>query len=237
MTAVWEKDKQNHGDPAPRSRLRVSTPPFVPAVQKAATSEKPEDQKMCRVMWGKYPCPGPDCARVHIRWCSKPACIISEEKPECVLWHGHTRAVLQREKAKKKKEAEQKCVQEADKRKCQDRPKPQTAQAGNGNGGAPHRAPHRKQPFSKGNQRQRSWQSANPSTHYKHASPPPESPWTRPRSQGDYIMAPAPAESAWAKPLPYIAPVGVQPILPQEAITANPRVQLQQLLQSMLMLL
>ena len=75
--------------------------------QSATPSEKKETDKLCKSMWGKVPCPGEGCERIHLEWCSKPNCFIREEKSkECKLWHGHMRVAFQREKARRKKEAE-----------------------------------------------------------------------------------------------------------------------------------
>ena len=43
---------------AAQSELKVSAPKFVPAAQNVASSEKSEQEKMCKSMWGKTTCPG-----------------------------------------------------------------------------------------------------------------------------------------------------------------------------------
>ena len=98
-------------------------------------NEKP---KLCRVNWGKAPCPatedGTQCAFVHKELCNKPECLISENRGECTLWHGHLRGLLQREKAKKKRAAEMRATERAAQK--------EQNQSGNGMGRGQRSTPH-----------------------------------------------------------------------------------------------
>ena len=104
---------------APLMAAGVATPSNTAGAKTPSTTsdgntgntEKPESAKLCPVMWGKSPCPGAECNRVHLRWCAKPQCAINEAaKKECKLWHGHFRVALQKERLKKKKIAEQRAA-------------------------------------------------------------------------------------------------------------------------------
>ena len=114
----------------------AGTPPAATQVQRepgppetgATVSERP---KLCKVNWGKSPCPatedGSQCAFVHKQLCTKPECLISDNRGACTLWHGHLRGLMQREKAKKKRAAEMRATERAAQK--------EQSQSGNGMGG------------------------------------------------------------------------------------------------------
>ena len=114
----------------------AGTPPVATQVQRepgapesgANVSERP---KLCKVNWGKFPCPatedGSQCAFAHMQLCTKPECLISDNRGTCTLWHGHLRGLMQREKAKKKRAAELRATERAAQK--------EQSQSGNGMGG------------------------------------------------------------------------------------------------------
>ena len=172
------------------------------STQNEASTEKPEKEKLCRVMWGKYPCPGEGCNRVHLKWCANPQCLISEERSkQCKLWHGHLRVALQREKAKKKKEAVQRAA-EAEQRefrewKKQKNPAPGNSAKTKGHKGDPKgRQEKPTQQKGKSGQpgQQKGWKQQKGRT------------WTPPGPRamnlGDYFPPlPAPKKPAWMAPV------------------------------------
>ena len=119
----------------------AGTPPAATQVQKepgAPESGENVRPKLCKVNWGKSPCPatedGSQCAFVHKELCNKPECLISENRGDCTLWHGHLRGLLQREKAKKKRAAEMRATERAAQK--------EQNQSGNGMGRGNRSTPH-----------------------------------------------------------------------------------------------
>ena len=136
---------ENMSEPPPeRSAPNAAKTPSA-ATQVQSESGVPESgeiarerPRLCRVNWGKFPCPatedGSQCTFAHKQLCNKPECLISENRGDCTLWHGHLRGLLQREKAKKKRAAEMRAT-EREAQKEQNQP-------GNGIGRGKRSTPH-----------------------------------------------------------------------------------------------
>ena len=98
--------------PAPEQRESDANDAFFDAAESGENMSEPPPQrpKLCKVNWGKAPCPateeGSQCAFAHLDLCTRPQCLIRENRGDCTLWHGHLRGMLQREKAMKRREAE-----------------------------------------------------------------------------------------------------------------------------------
>ena len=135
-----ESGDNMHEPPSERpAHNEAGTPSAAPQVQREPgapesgenANEPTERPRLCRVNWGKAPCPatedGSQCAFVHKELCNKPECLISENRGDCTLWHGHLRGLLQREKAKKRRAAEIRATERAAQK--------EQSQSGNGMGG------------------------------------------------------------------------------------------------------
>lgn len=212
---------------------QANLPKVTPGESSSATmalTGKPESEKLCRVMWGKYPCPGEGCTRVHLKWCASPKCLISEEtSKQCKLWHGHLRVALQREKAKKKKEAVQRAA-EAEQRefkewKKQRNPAPGNSAKTKGHKGDPKgRLQKPTQQNGRNGQpgQQRGWKQ--PGHHQRAQSRGKwEQPRPGPRILGDYfpnLPRPARPGSVWGNPPPNTAwaPTTAAPTSAQELL-------------------
>ena len=148
------------GEDAPEARATAEIPvPIAPGSEENMSEPPQQKPKLCKVNWGKSPCPatedGSQCAFVHLDLCTRPQCLIRENRGDCTLWHGHLRGMLQREKAIKRREAEQKAKERADKADRQEyerwqarrkQTKPEQSQPGNGNGRGKRSNPH--QPYN-----------------------------------------------------------------------------------------
>ena len=164
------------------SKLKASAELFVP---NEASTEKPEEQRLCPSMWGKRECPGTDqdhCKRLHLTLCSRANCYVNEvTRKSCKEWHGHMRAVLRLEKAKERGEAEKRQFAAWKKNKT-------SGNGGKGHRGAPHHQnkpqEHKKQREGKG-MKHLQWQKFKP--------------MSKPRQPklGDFIPAPPPTAPAW----------------------------------------
>ena len=241
------------GASASTSELRASAPKYVPTVQNTASqkervppSEKREEEKLCKSMWGKVECPGRDCLRVHLRWCSKPTCFINEDKrKECRLWHGHSHAARQQEKARKKREAdvrqatlEQRQFQMWKKERDQEK-KQSTGNMQKGTKGVPQNTgnwkkgtrgvPQQSHINKEKSKPTRSWEQKGKT---KSVWPRPE-----PLNLGDFMNSPPlpSQQTAWEKPM--VSSMNVQPAAQSRATGIEPRHQIQQILQNLGMLL
>ena len=120
----------------PSAATQVQREPSAP--ESGGNVSEPERPRLCKVNWGKSPCPatedGSQCAFVHKQLCNKPECLISENRGDCTLWHGHLRGLLQREKAKKKRAAEMRATERAAQK--------EQNQSGNGMGRGNRSTPH-----------------------------------------------------------------------------------------------
>ena len=136
-------------------------------------------------MWGKRECPGTDqgqCRRVHLKLCSKANCYMNNEtRKSCSQWHGHMRAAICREEARKRAEAEKRQFASWKKQKS-------SGNGGKGHRGAPHHQKKRQE-----QRRQREGQSLKhlQRQETKHTSKP------RPLKLGDYMPTMPPAVPAW----------------------------------------
>ena len=244
---------------ASTSELRASAPRYVPSVQNTASqnesvppSEKREEEKLCKSMWGKVECPGQGCVRVHLRWCSKPTCFINEDKrKECRLWHGHSHAARQQEKARKKREAEmrQATLEQRQfqiwKKEREQKKKQSTGNAQKGNKGVPQSTGNWKK--GTGGVPQQSQYKTHPSGQKEKSKPTrsweqkskTKSVWPRPEplNLGDFMnFPPLPSQqTAWEKPM--VSSMNVQPAAQSRAAGIEPRHQIQQILQNLGMLL
>ena len=205
-------------EPTHHPELKASATPFLPGV---ASTEKPEEERLCPSMWGKRECPGTDqdqCKRLHLTLCSNANCYVNEDtRKSCKEWHGHMRAVLRREKAKERAEAEKRQFDAWKKKKA------------SGNGGKGHRgAPlHQNKPQEHTKQREGQGPKYLQRQKFKPTSKP------RQLKLGDYIPAPPPAVPAWGptwrRPTapPAAAPTG-------QAGTVELRQQIHDMLQMLL---
>ena len=221
---------------AAQSELKATAAEFVQAAQNVASSEKSEQEKMCKSMWGKTTCPGlvpgASCERVHIRWCSKPTCFLKdspeEMSKECNLWHGHMRVALQKERARKKKETELKQFKTW--KKQQD----QGNSTAKGSRGKPQRG--QQKPQTHGQKQGHGNQGKHKQVHVRQQKGwgTPQRPG--PLNLGDFFppLPPPTRKSAWATPVTTPTQPAVAPLaLGSEAA----RIQVQQLLQGLGMLL
>ena len=154
-TETGENMTNPSGASAPEPRATAETPvPVAPESGENMSEPPPQRPKLCKVNWGKAPCPateeGSQCAFVHLDLCTRPQCLIRENRGDCTLWHGHLRGMLQREKARRRREAEQKAKERADKADRQEyerwqarrkQTKPEQSQPGN-NGRGKRSSPH-----------------------------------------------------------------------------------------------
>ena len=87
-----EQSEQSHGD-------------------SSSKKEKPEEELLCRSMWGMKACVGRDvCPRQHLDLCTDPVCFGNEEhRKACASgkWHGHIKGAIRAEKKKERKKAEE----------------------------------------------------------------------------------------------------------------------------------
>ena len=153
-----ERPAQNAAG-TPSAATQVQREPGAPESGENVNEPPSERPTLCKVNWGKSPCPatedGSQCAFVHLELCTRPQCLIRENRGDCTLWHGHLRGMLQREKARKRREAEARAKEreeEADRQEykrwqaLKKQTKPEQNQSGNGNGRGKRSNPH--QPYN-----------------------------------------------------------------------------------------
>ena len=220
-----EQSEQSHGDSSRKE-------------------EKPEEELLCRSMWGMKACVGRDvCLRKHLDLCVDPVCYGNEEhRKSCASgpnskWHGHMKGAIRANKIREKKKAEERRLQLEQRMFQECRPEFQEwlKQKGNesrGNRGDPPRnKPTQKPAKNHPQQRQQASQGRDhPQHHQRRENKQARGP--RPVTLGDFVPAPPPAVNAWSKPL---RGVGAQQAHPsQQTGRPNrqmPNGQMQQLMQ------